>query len=147
MGGAMRTYLQAGLFVLFAVTAAPAWAATIDFSKSEPDAVRLAEAAWEESIAEAREAGSSVSIRALRHDLNGDGKPEILGELKSAFLCGGSGPCFFVMSSAGGTFDVMFSVPGVEDAKLTDTKTGGWLDIMLNDNHRYRYNGVTYSSQ
>jgi hypothetical protein len=143
----MKTYLRAGLFFLVCVVAAPALAATVDFSKSEPDAVQLAEAAWQESVAEAREAGTSVSIRALRHDLNGDGKPEILGELKSEYLCGRSGPCFFVMSSAGGKFDVMFSVPGVENATVTDKKTAGWLDIMLNDDDRYRYNGTTYSSQ
>ncbi|MEN3953091.1 hypothetical protein [Iodidimonas sp. SYSU 1G8] len=143
----MKTYLGAGLFVLVWAVAAPALSATIDFSKSEPDAVGLAETAWQESIAEAKEAGASVSIRALKHDLNADGKPEILGELNSEYLCGRSGPCFFVMSSANGKFDVMFSVPGVETVRLTDTKTAGWLDIMLNDDDRYRYNGATYSSQ
>jgi hypothetical protein len=141
----MKAYIRlACLCLVFG--ASPALAEKLDFSKSDPEAVALSEKAWESSIAEAKADGGSASIRAFKLDLNGDGKPEIIGELKSAYLCGAAGPCFFVMADKGG-YDVFFSVPGVEDAKVLDSRTKGWRDIELNDDHGYAYDGSTYRAK
>ena len=129
--------------------AAPAYAAQIDFAaKSEPDAVEASRKAWADSIQEAQqEAGTSTDIAAFKVDLNGDGKPEIAGQLKNTYICGNAGPCFFVMTNPTGTYDVLFSVPGVENAEILDSKTAGWSDIELNDDKKYRYGGGTYRNQ
>jgi hypothetical protein len=126
--------------------AAPAMAADIDFSKSDPEAVALSQKAWASSIDEAKENGSDSTIQAIKVDLNGDGKFEVVGQLKSAYICGGAGPCFFVMTDQPGGYDVLFSVPGVQNAELLSSKTRGWTDIQLNDDKKYTYNGSTYKS-
>ena len=145
VGGMMKAYLRVACACLV-FGASPALAEKLDFSKSDSEAVALSEKAWDSSIAEAKAEGGSASIRAIKIDLNGDGKPEIIGELKSAYLCGAAGPCVFVMVDKGG-YDVMFSVPGVEDAKVLDTRTKGWLDLQINDDHDYGYDGATYRAK
>jgi hypothetical protein len=126
--------------------AMPALAAPIDWAaKSEPGAVEAARKAWADSIQEAQtEAGTSTDVAAFKVDLNGDGKPEIVGQIKNTYICGNAGPCFFVMSANG---DVIMSVPGTENAEILDSRTGGWLDIQLNDDKKYRYSGGTYRNQ
>jgi hypothetical protein len=135
--------------VAFALAATPAYADKIDFAaQSEPDAVEASLKAWDSSIQEARqEDGSSTTIHAFKVDLNGDGKPEIAGRVTNTFICGNAGPCFFVMTNPTGAYDVWFSVPGVENAEILDSKTGGWRDIMLNDDKKYRYGGGTYRNE
>jgi hypothetical protein len=127
--------------------ALPAMAEQLDFSNSEDDAVRAAEAAWASSIAEAREAGSSSSLRAIKRDLNGDGKPEVVGMLQSTYLCGGNAGCFFVLRDPGSGYDVIFSVPGAETVEVLDTKTMGWRDLKFNELNTWRFNGNGYSLQ
>ncbi|MEN3976239.1 hypothetical protein [Emcibacter sp. SYSU 3D8] len=144
----MRTRLCIALAgaVLFAV---PALAAPVDFAaRSEPDAVEASRTAWADSIDEAQqEAGSSTAIAAFKVDLNGDGTPEIFGQVKNTYICGNAGPCVFVMTKPTGAYDVLFSVPGVENAEILDSRTGGWLDLMINDDKKYRYTGGTYRNQ
>jgi hypothetical protein len=132
----------AGIFL----AAAPVNAASIDWpAKSEPDAVEAARAAWADSIQEAQtEAGTSTDVAAFKVDLNGDGKSEILGQIKNTYICGNAGPCVFAMTGSG---EVIFSVPGTESAEILDSKTGGWLDIMINEDKKYRYGGGTYRNQ
>ncbi len=141
----MKAYLRIAC-VCLAFSASPALAEKLDFSKSDDDAVALSLKAWDSSIAEAKADGGSASIRAVKLDLNGDGKPEIIGELKSAYLCGAAGPCLFVMVDKGG-YDVVFSVPGVENAKVMNSKTKGWLDLQINDDDDYAYDGATYRAK
>ncbi|MGE0665834.1 MAG: hypothetical protein AB7O49_04670 [Sphingomonadales bacterium] len=126
--------------------AAPAHAAQIDWAaKSEPDAVEASRAAWADSIQEAQtEAGTPTEIAAFKVDLNGDGTPEIVGRVKNTFICGNAGPCFFAMTGGG---EVLFSVPGTENSEILESRTGGWLDIMINDDKKYRYGGGTYRNQ
>ncbi len=126
--------------------AAPASAAQIDWAaKSEPEATAAATKAWDDSIKEAKtETGTSTEVSAFKVDLNGDGSSEIVGQIKNTYICGNAGPCFFVMTSGG---DVIMSVPGTENAEILDSKTGGWLDIQLNDDKKYRYSGGTYRNQ
>ena len=141
----MRTRLCLAV-VGFVLGAATAYAAPIDFAaKSEPDAVEAARKSWADSIQEAQtESGTSTDVAAFKVDLNGDGKSEIVGQIKNTYICGNAGPCVFVMDSAG---EVLMSVPGTENAEILDSKTGGWLDIQLNDDKKYRYSGGTYRNQ
>jgi hypothetical protein len=141
----MRTILCLAV-VGIVLGAASANAAAIDWAaKSEPDAVEATRKSWADSIQEAQtEAGTSTEIAAFKVDLNGDGKQEIVGQIKNTFICGNAGPCFFAMTGSG---EVLFSVPGTENAEILDSKTGGWLDIMINDDKKYRYGGGTYRNQ
>ena len=140
----MTRYLLALAGLLFG--AVSAHAASIDWSaRSEPAAVEASRKAWADSIQEAQtEAGTSTDIAAFKIDLNGDGKQEIVGQVKNTYICGNAGPCFFAMTGSG---EVLFSVPGTEDAEILDSKTAGWLDIMINDDKKYRYGGGTYRNQ
>ena len=128
------------------LAAATAHAAKIDWAtQSDPDAVEASRKAWADSIQEAQtEAGTSTEISALKVDLNGDGNPEIVGQVRNAYICGNAGPCFFMMTGDG---EVVFSVPGTENAEILTSKTGGWLDIMINDDKKYRYSDGTYRNQ
>ncbi len=128
------------------VAATPAYAAQIDFAaKSEPDAVEAARKSWANSIQEAQtESGTSTDIAAFKVDLNGDGKPEIVGQIKNTYICGNAGPCVFAMTAGG---DILMSVPGTENAEILDSKTGAWLDIQINDDKKYRYSGGMYRNQ
>lgn len=126
--------------------AASANAAAIDWAaKSEPDAVEAARKSWADSIQEAQtEAGTSTEVAAFKVDLNGDGKPEIVGQIKNTYICGNAGPCVFAMTGGG---DILMSVPGAESAEILDSKSGGWLDIQINDDKKYRYSGGMYRNQ
>jgi hypothetical protein len=130
----------------FVLGAATAYAAPIDFAaKSEPDAVEAARKSWADSIQEAQtESGTSTDVAAFKVDLNGDGKSEIVGQIKNTYICGNAGPCVFVMTEGG---DVLMSVPGTENAEILDSKSGGWNEIMINDDHKYRYSGGMYKNQ
>lgn len=141
----MKTRLLLALAGIF-LGAATAHAASIDWSaRSEPDAVEASRKSWADSIQEAQtEAGTSTDIAAFKVDLNGDGRPEIVGQVKNTYICGNAGPCFFAMTGSG---EVLFSVPGTESAEILDSRTGGWLDIMINDDKKYRYDGGTYRNQ
>jgi len=122
---------------------AGAGAETLDFSKPDPAAGKLAEKAYGSEITDARAAGSSADVWAKPLDLNGDGKPEIVGRLSSASICGGMGPCFFVVSGDG---KLLFSVPGVDTAEALDTRTKGWRDLRFNEQTVWKFNGKEYDS-
>lgn len=130
----------------FVLGAAPAYAAQIDWkARSEPDAVEASRKSWADSIQEAQtEAGTSTDIAAFKVDLNGDGRPEIVGQIKNTYICGNAGPCVFAMTGGG---DILMSVPGAENAEILDSRTGAWLDIMINDDKKYRYGGGMYRNQ
>jgi hypothetical protein len=137
----MKTLLPVTLMIA-ALGAGAAQAETIDFSaKPDPAAGKLAEKAYGAEILDARAAGSSVTIWAGKLDLNGDGKPEIVGQLDSAFICGGMGPCFFVVSPEG---KLLFSVPGVGMAEALNSKSKGWSDLRFNGDAVWKFNGQTY---
>ncbi len=137
----MKTLLAVTLMIA-ALGAGGAEAETIDFSaKPDPVAGNLAEKAYGAEIVDARAAGSSVTIWAGKLDLNGDGKPEIVGQLGSAYICGGMGPCFFVVSPEG---KLMFSVPGVDMAEALDSRTKGWRDLRFNQQAVWKFNGQAY---
>ncbi len=138
----MKHYLYAAALVTALASGSAARAEPIDFS-ARPDAAagKIAEKAYGRDIVDAKAAGSSVTIWAGRIDLNGDGKPEIAGQLDSAYLCGGQGPCFFVVSSDG---KLMFSVPGVNGAEALATSTNGWRDLRFDGQTVWKYNGKEY---
>lgn len=142
----MKAYFHIAFLGL--ALAAPASAAEVlDFTTGDPEATSIAEKGWASSIEEAKAEGQTVTITGLKRDLNGDGKPEIVGQVKSTFLCGNQGPCVFVMATVGADYDVVFSVPGIEKAEILDSKTQGWSDIQLNEDDRYQYNGTTYKTR
>ena len=136
----MRTCLYAA--VMSVALGASAHAEPLDFS-ARPDAAagKLGEKAYGSEIADARAAGSDVAIWAGKVDLDGDGKPEIVGQLDSAYICGGQGPCFFVVSSEG---KMLFSVPGVDSAEALDSRTRGWRDLKFNGKAVWKHNGKEY---
>jgi len=137
----VTTYLSA-TFLMLALGAGAAQAETIDFTaKPDPAAGKLAEKAYGAEIADAKAAGASTTFWAGKLDLNGDGKPEIVGQLDSAYICGGMGPCFFVVSPDG---KLMFSVPGVDTAEALDTRSNGWRDLRFNGQSVWKYNGKEY---
>lgn len=124
----------------------PAPIGIIDFSKPEDRAIQLAEIALESMLAEAREMGAPTAIQALEIDLNEDGKPEILGQLHSAFHCGGNGPCLFVLTQGGDeTHDLVFNVPGVNSLEIMKESVDGWHGLLLNGTAAWRWNGETYT--
>jgi len=138
----MKTLLSATLMIVVLGAGTAARAETIDFSaKPDPAAGKLAEKAYGAEIVDARAAGSSVTIWAGKLDLNGDGKPEIVGQLGSAYICGGMGPCFFVVSPEG---KLLFSVPGVDMAEALDSRTKGWRDLRFNQQAVWKFNGQAY---
>jgi hypothetical protein len=139
----MRPYLIAAL--LGAVfTPLAAHAEELDFSAPDKAANKSAETALAASLKEARAAGASASVWARPFDLNGDGKPEIVGQIGSAYLCGGMGPCFFVLKASGAGYVEVFNVPGVDIVEVLNTKSQGWRDLLFNGEARWRFNGTTY---
>ncbi|CAN5841531.1 hypothetical protein BH23GEM9_BH23GEM9_03660 [soil metagenome] len=120
----------------------------IDFSIPAEDATTIAERVLAESIAEARAAGSYVSVQAVWLDLNDDGLADIVGELGSIYLCGGVAPCFFVIENRGGDeYLHVFSVPGVLEVTVPGTRTNGWYDLVFNETTQWRWSGATYSAE
>lgn len=138
----MRRYLYAAAFFAALASGSAACAEHVDFT-ARPDAAagKIAEEAYGRDIADAKAAGSSVTIWSGKIDLNGDGKPEIAGQLDSAYLCGGQGPCFFVVSSEG---QLMFSVPGVNGMEVLEMSTNGWRDLRFDGQTVWKYNGKQY---
>jgi hypothetical protein len=138
----LKTCLQPAVLLIALAAATAASAETLDFT-GKPDAAagKLAETAYGSEIADAKAAGSSVTVWAGKVDLNGDGKPEIVGQLDSAYVCGGQGPCFFVVSPEG---KLLFSVPGVNSAEALDSKTKGWRDLRFNGQAVWKFNGEEY---
>jgi hypothetical protein len=138
----VKNYLYAAALLAALATGSAAHAETIDFTQ-KPDAAagKIAEKAYGRDIADAKAAGSSVTIWAGKLDLNGDGKPEIVGQLDSAYLCGGQGPCFFVVSADG---KLLFSAPGVNSAEALATSTNGWRDLRFDGQAVWKYNGKQY---
>ncbi len=135
----MKGCLAAAVAAL--MIAAGARAEVLDFSAPDAAAGKIAEKAYGAEIADARAAGSSADIWAKRLDLDGDGKPEIVGQLSSAYLCGGAGPCFFVVSSDG---KLLFSVPGVDTAEVLDSRSAGWRDLRFNGSTVWKFDGKDY---
>lgn len=140
----MKVFLYAAC-VAFVVGIVPAAAAMLDFSKPDPDAMQEAQKSWQSSIDEAKQAGSDSTIEAIKQDLNGDGKPEIVGLLHSSYLCGGNGACFFVMANTDSGYNLIFSVPGVDTVDVLDAKTNGWSNVKFNDLNTWVYDGSTYT--
>ena len=138
----MRTSLYGAALLAALGAASAAHAEAIDFT-AKPDAAagKIAEKAYGAEVTDARAAGSSVGIWAGKMDLNGDGKPEIVGQLGSAYICGGQGPCFFVVSPEG---KLLFSVPGVNTAEALPSKTNGWRDLRFNGQAVWKHNGKEY---
>ena len=116
----------------------------LEFSTPDKAATKSAEAAMAASLNDAKSAGASATVWAKPFDLNGDGKPEIVGQIGSAYLCGGMGPCFFVLKASGAGYVEVFNVPGVDMVEVLDTKTQGWRDLRFNGEARWRFNGTTY---
>lgn len=138
----MKTFLPATLLIVMLGAGAAARAEPVDFSsKPDPAAGKLAEKAYGSEITDAKAAGASATIWAGKLDLNGDGKPEIVGQLDSAYICGGMGPCFFVVSPEG---KLVFSVPGGDMAEALDSRTKGWRDLRFNGEAVWKFNGQTY---
>ncbi|MGE0665833.1 MAG: hypothetical protein AB7O49_04665 [Sphingomonadales bacterium] len=138
----MKSILHAALLFAAMGAASAVRAETIDFT-GNPDAAagKIAEKAYGSEITDARAAGSSATIWAGRLDLDGDGKPEIVGQLSSAYICGGMGPCFFVVSPEG---KLLFSVPGVDGAEALASRTNGWRDLRFNGQAVWKFNGKEY---
>jgi hypothetical protein len=139
----MKMHLLAGALVA-ALIAPAVHAEELDFSTPDKAATRSAETAMAASLNDAKAAGAESAVWAKPFDLNGDGKPEIVGQISSAYLCGGMGPCFFVLKSAGAGYVELFNVPGVDMVEVLDTRTQGWRDLLFNGEARWRFNGKTY---
>lgn len=133
----MRGWLLAA--VLMAVPVA-ARAEMLDFSVPDKAATSLAMKAFASELADARAAGAEAAVWARPYDLNGDGKPEVVGQISSAYMCGGMGSCFFVVKDGA----VLFNVPGVDVVEVLDGKTRGWRDLRFNEQALWKFNGQTY---
>jgi len=142
----MKSILQAVLCFLGMMAGAEA-AESLDFSSPDPEATSMAEKVLEPWLADARAAGASYSVSALRRDLNDDEAAEIVGRLDSAYICGGMGPCFFVIRDDDGKRSVVLNVPGVDIAEILDATTNGWHDLKftsMSGDAVWRWSGETY---
>ena len=115
-----------------------------DFTQLDSDSVHMAERVFSAMLADARDAGSPTSVRAISFDLNDDGTAEVLGYIDSAYICGGMGSCFFVLDSDRSNRAVLLNVPGVDRVEILGSNRDGWHDIEFNRETNWRWNGEQY---
>ena len=118
--------------VLAALLALPAQAQTLDMADADPVARALLEAALADGLRESRASGAPEHFSAARVDLNDDGRPEIVAQLYSGFLCGAAVGCptaIFRAEPDGGHTHV--ATVWADYIRVLPENTGGWRDLSL----------------
>lgn len=118
--------------VLAALIAAPAQAQMIEMGDADAETRALMEAALADSLRESRASGAPEHFFGARVDLNGDGRPEALGQVYSGFLCGAGVGCpiaVFEAMADGGYAHV--GTLGADAVTVLPTSTDGWRDLSL----------------
>ena len=112
--------------------AAPAQAQMIEMGEADTETRALIEGALADSLRESRASGAQEQIYGARADLNGDGRPEALGQVYSGFLCGAGVGCpiaVFEAKADGGYTHV--DTLGADAVTLLPTSSNGWRDLSL----------------
>ncbi len=121
------------LAALIALPAGPfASAQMIEMGDADAETRALIEVALADALRESRASGAPEHLSGGRADLNGDGRPEVLGQVYSGFLCGAGVGCpiaVFEARADGGYAHV--DTLGADAVTILPTSSNGWRDLSL----------------